>query len=338
MAFEPVVVHDFAKLPGETVQLDRYSFWGNPGTKDSRQREASETIGTAKSRALTKEKITVTLREYTGPADPDDTSAPSTFKIPKQTLIRAQRALYQYGVPGFHQSIGSLTLLDDYRRWRDRVWLNEALKSDNTYNPGGQADSTGYGGGTSAEVEGKFTVKEDLLTIVQEMRSRNVPTFADGNYRAICSPKFMKHLRQDSDFREVSRYPGFPGLMLPNGSPNMAIFGGPQYMQPNNIQGQHTMPTGFLFEGVRFFESNNMPTETVNINFGDGYTNQTNVAELGIFFGPQALGIGVGGQNAQVLLNNNDDFARFIIAIWCLYAGFELLNGDFITVARSYAK
>ena len=28
MAVEPVVVHDFSKQPGQTVQLDRYRFWG----------------------------------------------------------------------------------------------------------------------------------------------------------------------------------------------------------------------------------------------------------------------------------------------------------------------
>lgn len=28
MAAEPVVVHDFTKQPGQTVQLDRYRFWG----------------------------------------------------------------------------------------------------------------------------------------------------------------------------------------------------------------------------------------------------------------------------------------------------------------------
>ena len=32
MAVEPVVVHDFSKQPGQTVQLDRYRFWGKPGT------------------------------------------------------------------------------------------------------------------------------------------------------------------------------------------------------------------------------------------------------------------------------------------------------------------
>ena len=55
-----------------------------------------------------------------------------------------------------------------------------------------------------------------------------------------------------------------------------------------------------------------------------------------IFFGPQAVGVGIGGNNAQILLNNNDDFSRFIIMIWSLFAGFETLNKDFITVGYSF--
>ena len=42
MAVEPVVVHDFSKQPGQTVQLDRYRFWGKPGTKESRERTADQ--------------------------------------------------------------------------------------------------------------------------------------------------------------------------------------------------------------------------------------------------------------------------------------------------------
>ena len=59
-------------------------------------------------------------------------------------------------------------------------------------------------------------------------------------------------------------------------------------------------------------------------------------AAVGIFFGPQCVGVGIGGNNAQVLLNNNDDFSRFIQMIWSLYAGFELLNADFVTVGYSF--
>ena len=130
MAVEPVVVHDFSKQPGQTVQLDRYRFWGKPGTKESRERTADQTLGTASARNIVKDKVLVTLREYTGPADTRDTAQPSTFKVARETLITAQRLLLDTGnLNVFHQSIGSLTLLDDYRRWRDRVFANELAQS-----------------------------------------------------------------------------------------------------------------------------------------------------------------------------------------------------------------
>lgn len=59
--------------------------------------------------------------------------------------------------------------------------------------------------------------------------------------------------------------------------------------------------------------------------------------ELGIIFGPEAIGLGIGGPGPQVLLNNNDDFGRFVVAIWQMYGAWELLDERFITVARSYS-
>jgi hypothetical protein len=183
MAVEPVVVHDFTRQPGQTVQLDRYKFWGTPGTKDSRERIADQTIGTANSRNITKEKVLVVLKEYTGPADPGDPTQPSTFKIARETLITAQRLLLDSGnLNMFHQSIGSLTLLDDYRRWRDRVFIDELAKAEANgaasttqggyYFAGGKIkDSSGRIAYTTAEYSNQvqqFQVKTDLLTIVKD--------------------------------------------------------------------------------------------------------------------------------------------------------------------------
>jgi hypothetical protein len=231
MAAEPVVVHDFSKQPGQTVQLDRYRFWGNPGSKESRERTAEQTIGTANSRNVVKDKVLVTLREYTGPADPSDPTQPSTFKVARETLITAQRLLLDTGnLTAFHQSIGSLTMLDDYRRWRDRVFINELLKA---VSKGQSSDSQGgyyypgdlaVGSLTYSNAEqAKFDVKDDLLRVVKSMRKRNVPTYQDGFYRCVCDPTFLMHLRQNSDFREVARYPGngqinpLMSAMQPNG-------------------------------------------------------------------------------------------------------------------------
>lgn len=364
MAIEPVVVHDFSKMPGQTVQLDRYSFWGAPGTKESRERTADQTIGTASSRNIVKQKVNVTLREYTGPADPSDPDAPSTFKISKQNIMTAQRLLIDTGNLGvFHQSIGSLTLLDDYRRWRDRVFILELYKAYSLgkagpnnggyYFPGGRTEAeiaaTGanaYSVATAATAySAQFSVKTDLLEVVKDLRMRNVPTFPDGMYRALVDPTFMIHLRRDKDFREIARYSGLGQVnpMQPYLQPNAVNYlgTGPAMGGAGFVAGAPTMPTGFVFEGVRFFETTNMPQYFFNavINGAVGYTDDTarlTQAACGFFYGPQAIGIGIGGPNAQVVTNSNDDFSRFVILIWQLFAGWEVLNLDFITVAHSF--
>lgn len=352
MAVDPVVVHDFGAQPGQTVALDRYRYWGNPGTKDSRERTADQTLGTASSRNIVKDKVNVTLKEYTGPADSTDPTQPSTFKVARETLITSQRLLLDTrNLPAFHQSIGSMTLLDDYRRWRDRVFADELFKAE----ANGKADSTRGGyffpkgktrTGTTVEAYGanqsaKFGVKDDLLDVVTEMRERNVPTFADGYYRCIVAPTAMKHLRQDSDFREVARYPG-QGMVdptQPHLAPNASFYlgMGPAYGQAGFVAGQPVMPTGFVFEGVRWFESTNLPGKsfTATIPVASISAAVTTAAPI-LFFGMQAVGVGIGGDNAQILLNNNDDFGRYIIMVWSLMAGFEVLNKDFITVAYSF--
>jgi len=166
-----------------------YRFWGNPGNKDSRERTADQTLGTASSRNIVKDKVLVTLKEYTGPADPTDATSPSTFKVARETLLTAQRLLLDTGnLNVFHQSIGSLTLLDDYRRWRDRVFADELFKADGNgeasesqggyYFPLGKDRTSGTVATYAAGESAKFDVKTDLLQVVKDMRKRNVPTFA----------------------------------------------------------------------------------------------------------------------------------------------------------------
>ena len=151
----------------------------------------------------------------------------------------------------------------------------------------------------------------------------------------------MMHLRQDSDFREIARYPGagMVNPMNPAAGPSANFFQGmgPAYGQAGFVAGAPQMPTGFLFEGVRWFESTNLPETSYNLVVTPASASAADygAAQL-VFFGPQAVGVGIGGNNAQILLNNNDDFSRFVIMIWSLFAGFEVLNKDFITVGYSF--
>lgn len=355
LAIDPTVVHDFAAQPGETVILDRYRYWGSPGTKASRARTADQQLGTASSRAIVKDKVPVTLTEYTGPADPEDPNAPSTFKVARETLIKAQRLLFSTGdMARFHQSVGSITLLDDYRRWRDRVHMDELFKAEAngaaTNNQGGYYFPAGKlktnattVASYAANQRATFSPVTDLMNVVTDMRKRNVPTFADGLFRAIIDPVAMKHMRQDEDFRAATRETG-SGIIDPTQpwlTPNAIRYLGltPAYGGTGNLAGQPVMPVGFPYEGVRFFESTNMPeksfTTTIDSSVG-GTGAGTYFAAPILFFGLQSVGIGIGGQDAQVLVNNNDDFGRFIILVWSLMAGFEILNKDFVTVAYSF--
>lgn len=343
------------------MQLDRYSYFGSPGSKESRERTPDAMIGTASNRALTKQKVLVQLKEYTGPADPTDPDSPSAFKVSTTNLMTAQRMLLDTGnLAVFHQSVGSLTLLNDYRQWRDLVWINEVYKcysrgksseeQGGYYFPGAMSeaeiaspgyDVTGAGDGDKA----RFSVKMDLLQVVADMRSRNVPTFPDGLYRAIVDPTFMMHMRQDDDFREVARYAGqgVVNPLQPHLAPNANLFlgVGPAYNQAGFVAGAPAMPVGIVFEGVRFFESTNMPKYHYNvvINGAEGFSGSTpksNRAAVGMFFGTQLVGIGTGGNNAQIKINSNDDYSRYVILIWQLYAGFENLNLDFGSIAHSF--
>lgn len=197
----------------------------------------------------------------------------------------------------------------------------------------------------------KITV-EDLDQIVADMTTRNAPKFEDGSYACVCTPYFLKDLRRDDEFREVARYPGqVPvSMMTPPGTsmqPPQVPFSSSPYVgglmagQAQDLMGQSSMPTGFVFNGVRFFVSTNLPVAQVTLN----YTNATNTglngsrvrnADIGIFFGPEAIGLGVGGPGPEILLNNNDDFQRYVIAIWRMYGSWELLDERFVTVGRSF--
>lgn len=368
-ATQPQYLWDPSLQRGKQAQLDRYNYFGDDGslTLEARRRQAGQILGTANQRQITKDKVMVTIDEYTGPSkgDPNDPNAPGNLVLDEETIKLAQRFLYDptsFDNPmlayQFHQSIGSLTLLDDFQRWQDRCYINLLLQSTFTYNPQDIAD-----GGTYASGPPRFDIKNDLNTIAEQMESRNVPKMDDGYYYALVSPRFFKHLRQDDDFRRIAQSAAFiPGSMVQDprlfapammppadlninymAQPNQLVFQGMGFNQASF--GNPAMPVGIVYEGFRLFMSNNLPTAIVNLN----YTSSTNVsrhptgaanrtAYLGLFFGKEAIGEAQGTElPTRVKKNENSDFGRILILIWQTFWGLQLLNPSFITVARTYA-
>lgn len=372
---QPQVVHDFSQVPGNSVELNRYHFWDDESfTESSRERNPTQVIGTGAGRTINKSKVTLELKEYTGPsAGVSNPSDPGVLKITVDAIIKAQRLLYSLqDIEAWHDSIGSRTLLRDFKKWHDRVYINRLLESATqkaSSTQGGYYNPMDLDDGDTTAVVGppEIQTKRDLTRIVKDMLKRNVPQFPSPSgpvYHCLCDPSFIAALRKDDEFREVARYPGsIPISALeyggqPMAAPAMPVPGNynPQYMNNPNLlsfQGggygqahymSEAFPTGFCWEGVRFFSSNNLPTATVSLNYSSVSTDYPNTSTgqanrtgyLGVFMGQQVIGEGVWSTGPQVVLHEDTDFKRFIQVIWQYRAGWVTLNQDFVTIARTY--
>lgn len=224
---------EFGKGKGDTVQINRYPYFGDNGlTESSRSLDEQQTIGTSDPINQEVNKISVLLKEYSGPYNAvADSVAP--LGVTEKVARQAQAKLIDSGNPAdFFNSIGGRSLKDDHDRWHDRVLCNLMLTTTNVRNPDGVAD-----GSTALTSTGSKLDHEDLMAIKEQMLSANVPTFEDGLYYATVSPRMEKHLRQDTDFREAMNY----------------------YNPTLRMRGELG-----IYEGFRFFVSTNIPTATVN--------------------------------------------------------------------------
>lgn len=283
---------DFSKTKGDTIDINRYPYFGDVGmTQIQRQLSEQNTIGILDPVNITTQKVTVTLQEYSGPYNPNANRI-APLGVTEKVARRAQQKLIDSGDPtSFINSIGGNLLKDDLDRWHDRVLCQLYLTSPNSTNPSSKANNT-------VTATDKFGT-DDLLTIREKLMTRNAPTWGDGTYLAIISPRMEKHLMQDSAYREAVRYGAYERLYR-----------------------------GELgnYEGFKFITTTNLPTETVN-----GLT-----GHLGIFTGPEAVGYGE-GMAPEVRRNKNDDYERFIYLIWLMYRAYTALDTRFVEVGRTYA-
>lgn len=235
----------FGSGKGDTVQINRYPYWGDTGlTETARTLNEQQSIGTADPVNQEVNKVTVTLKEYSGPYN-STVSAVAPLGVSEKVVRLAQQQILNSSDPtSFFNSIGGNSLKDDHDRWHDRVLANLFLSTTNTWNPDGVADNATATTGTGSTLD-----HADLMGIREALQNANVPTFEDGMYYAVIPPRMEKHLKQDTDFREAMNY----------------------YSPDQKMRGELTM-----YEGFKFFCSTNLPTSTVNsltayegIFFGD---------------------------------------------------------------------
>jgi N4-gp56 family major capsid protein len=279
---------------GDTVKLNRYPMLGNNGlTETDRRLSETGTIGTTNSSKLTVQQIPVILEEYAGPHDGTNVGPLAvTEKAMRQAMARY---LDSGDMLSFMNSIGGMSLKNDHDKWHDRTLSNLMRTTTNKINPDNVAD-----GSTAVTGAGSKIDSDDLKTLKEQMQTALVPTFPDGFYYSVITPRIEKHLKQDPDFKEACYY----------------------YKPDSQFKGVLTE-----FEGFRFWTSTNLPVTTVN----------SLTAHEGVVFGPQTVGYGEGNVPLQIARNNNDDYQRFLYLIWKVYRGYGMLDSRFIYKIRSFA-
>lgn len=279
---------------GDKVSLNRYPLLGGNGlTETDRAPSETQTIGTARAQKQTVETVDVNLKEYLGP---HDGTGIGPLVVTEKVIKQAQQKLIDEADPlSFFNSIGGMSLKNDHDKWHDRVLCNLLLSTTNKLNPDSVAD-----GSTATTSTGSKFDADDLTTLKESLQTANIPTFSDGLYWAAISPRMEKHLKQDTGFREASFY----------------------YQPSNRFMGEIT-----VFEGFRFFVSNNMPTASVN----------SLTAYQGVAFGPNTIGYGEGRDPLHIVNNKNDDYERFLYLIWKVYRGYAALDTRFAYKFRTFA-
>jgi hypothetical protein len=331
-AIQPYVQHDFQKGHGKEVEVNRDKFWGDRAmTKSARRAAKGVPLGSKRSSTLQKDLVKIRIEEYVGPVT-DEGGEPeiAPLVVTEEDILYARRNLWLGNLPGFQQSIGGNSLADDYQRFVDRAMLiNELALTTNTYNPGGIAD------GSVAGTE--KTSVADLLNIEERLSLFNTQRFADGYYHCLCSHRFLKHLRQDSDFKEDQRAMLQGQVYAGVGDASLTVTGAQAPIQTPSGMMMMAPPAPVKYGGFMFFVSNNIPGELVN---GQN-------AAVAYFFGPGSVALATGGPGGmvRVAVNKNDDYGRIYPYIWKTFTNSQNLippegddNAGVIIEARTFAS
>lgn len=380
---QPDFVQDTNLRPGEAYQMNRWGYLPEYGADiENLTRSDQQVIGTGGTRTIPNEKINFLLREITMPGgDPSNPSAPGNFRFSIPAMRKQQEMLWDQGQanpllsPQFHASIGSDTLLMNYRVTTDNFYIKALGNTPNKWNPRGVPDA-----GTYASGPPKITAA-DTDYILEWLYMNKCQPFDDGLYHWLMSPRQFNHLRQDDRFlKQLSSSAPYAigmimalqnnafgaGLMPP--ANNAAATASLQSMtgirdplnQPNigyyyPYLGQampglddRYMEGGYVFNQFRIFITNsNQMTKQVLLTYtASTDTNEPNgpalrTAYTGMAFGRHAIGEIFGGSPdmgipVEILANENSDYKRFLIVIWRCFMDVKRLNDDFVIETRSY--
>lgn len=275
------VARDFAMVvsepttPGKVILIDQPRFLGGTFTEASRALTEATRI-TATPQAPTMGQVSVTIKEYAGPHDGTNVAPIGITDFLKR---RSRHDLIEY--------LGTL-LRRDRNRFIDTVIINLLLTTTNVTTPSATAE---------ASLTAGMPMTEDVLAAAfRSLSERSIPTFSNGMYMAVITPKHFQDLRADTKFRESVRYLGIEGAL---------------------ISGHLANHAGFMI-----VQSNNIPTH--GVGSGGAVTGYQSLA-----FGPQAIGWAI-GMDGEARRSKDDDYGREDRVVWIAHEGWQLMDASFV--------
>jgi len=271
---------------GHTVRINRPVLSGGQYTVAARTISSSQSISTT-AIDVTAEQTSITLLRVVGPAASGG-SGPAPFAIDR---MDASKSVHQL------RELVGLNLKYDREKYLDSVigLLYDGASSNSVVRPGSISADSGFPntGETALDLDTLFRAQ-------QALEEANIPKFSDGKYRCVLSPKQIRQLKQDPDFRSSA-----------------------QFFESKNPLFQ---PSVTEVGDIAIIASNTIQTDATTVS---GVTIQR-----GLMFGPSAVGYGC-GMMPEIRYAHEDNYGETAKVVWVCYEGHGVLDNRFVVGVRS---
>jgi N4-gp56 family major capsid protein len=178
-----------AKLPGETIKINRPKFIDGATTEANRRLGSTDKIFGTNSQAINREQVDVTVVQYGGPGDANGNIVPLAV-----TRFAQNRAAHDLIVEVGYQ------LRRDRWKFVDDIAQSRLLASPNQTTPGGTATASF----TAQDAEGMDL--DTLMDVVEALKGRKIPGVGGaGKYVGVLDLHQVSQLKKDPKYQNLAK-------------------------------------------------------------------------------------------------------------------------------------
>lgn len=281
------VVRDLGQQPGHLVKMNRPVYLNTKYGFSDRTIAEGQKVSTSPI-AAKMEQAEIKIATFAGPYDMD-TGQVRPYAV---TELSASMSVHDMA------SLVLQNLKYDYDNFLDHALIGLLDSTTNVLYAGKMTSDNDAGSPDAYEAS-----VSDVLNQETYLASNNIPTFSNGQYVAVYSPRQIMSIQKDPDYQRMA---SFHAQINP-------------ILQPNYIA---------RIGKVDIFRSTTLPIVT-NSN-----PNPTKIYR-GYMFGPGAIGVGLGAKMPEVRFSTDDNYALQNMVIWVMFGGFSLLDQRFVVAFHS---